>query len=104
MQNIFDTLAQEIDKAVAERGFLSVCDRAQALGFKGGRTDLTSAVGYRFERGEPNAVSLHLYARSYDPSGPDQVRPCITRFTVTAVENGALTQQYENEYEGLITL
>lgn len=102
MINIFDSLVHEIDRAVAERGFLTVCHRATELGLNGGQIDLSSAVGYRYEGLVSGGETLSLYARSYDPSGPTQVRPGITRFTVVATDSGAVTHQYENEYEGIV--
>jgi hypothetical protein len=95
----FDSLVQKIKPAVDERGFLSVCDRASALGLAVGKTDSKLALWYQFEGVDSTGTKLNLRARSYDPSGPTQVRAAVVRFTVTAIENGAITQQYEDEFE-----
>jgi hypothetical protein len=98
----FDTLVGQIQNAIAARDFLSVCDRATELGLLGEKTESSFAVCYRFEGKDSSGATLNLFARSYDPSGPTRVRPRITRFTVTASENGADTMQFEDEYEGWV--
>ena len=102
IRQTFDALVDEIQDATQARRFFSVCDRASALGLNGGRIDVQRAVCYRFKGVDASGAMLDLHARSYDPSGPDRVRPGITRFTITATENDAVTLQYENEYEGLV--
>jgi hypothetical protein len=97
---IFDCLVEEIKNAVADRGFLSVCNRAMELGLSGGPSDSEFSVGYRFEGSDSTGDMLSLYVRSYDPSGPMQVRPRLTRFTIAVSENCVVKLEYEDEYEG----
>jgi hypothetical protein len=103
VRQTFDALMQEIKRAIEERNFFSVCNRATALGLTGGQADTKCAVWYQYKSVDPTGATLSLRARSYDPSGPTQARPGVTRFTVTAIENGAVTLHYEDEYEGLVS-
>jgi hypothetical protein len=97
-KQVFDWLADAIERTVAAKGFNEVCQYAEQLGLTGGQTNSMTTLGYRFEGVDASGARVELYVRSYDPSGPFQNVPDINRFTVTLTENGVETGRYHDEY------
>jgi hypothetical protein len=95
----FEALVKEIGRAVVERGFNAVWELAQRLGMTGGRAGSPFTLGYRFQGTDQTGALIDLYVRSYDPSGPGQNEPDISRFTVTVQRGGTQVAYYDAQYE-----
>ncbi|MGQ2965195.1 hypothetical protein [Methylophilus sp.] len=98
-EQIFEVLSFSINQACNEQDWYHVKRDALAYGFKQTDVSTPSAYGQRFDLVLESGIYLCLNYRSFDPSGPFQTLPVISRFELTfSVENEKI-KSYQNGFD-----
>ncbi|MGP1716762.1 MAG: hypothetical protein ACTS9Y_06240 [Methylophilus sp.] len=98
-EQIFEVLSFSINQACNEQDWFNVRRDALAYGFKQTDVSTSSAYGQRFDLLIEPGIYLCLTYRSFDPSGPFQTLPVISRFELTcAIENENI-KSYQNGFD-----
>lgn len=98
-EQVFDVLSFSIDQACSEQDWFNVSRDALAFGFT--QTDVSTNFAYiqRFDLLLESGLYLCLNYRSFDPSGPFNSLPAISRFELCMSRDGEVVKTYQNGFD-----
>ena len=98
-EQVFEVLSFSIDQACSEQDWLNVKRDALAFGFT--QTDVSTSFAYaqRFELTVAPDIYLCLHYRSFDPSGPYNALPAISRFELILTVDKQVLKSHQNGFD-----